>query len=422
MSDKDQHSSDAELLARIDAILDNPAPSAAAEHADTLAKTITRLQAATPAPEPDFVQRLEQKLVDRHGSQCSARRIVPRWLGWSATITTVVALILLVSLQARSATATALEMVERAALSITAGQEGLRSLQPSPPFTARQLGEIPPGFVLAGNRYAPGAASGGIEAEAGLLAAPDGTPDPILEEALRRKHDAVPRLVLVYHSGDGEIIILYQRQVTLGEALPEGEPREIDGQPARLSSVSERRILTWIAGDTWTELESTLEETALLALARDLQPIPTGASAAPPLAERLRQRIMCDGTQPQLHEPLLGQADGSHLGGFWLTIDERQGHEQIQLSSMGFNVPEAEQGAVFDAAIAALGDPATSLIQLPYPSVGQLVADTDEGCYRRPEVPGYLVIEVWENEVRVGYGGVGTAWREAAIAALEQRR
>lgn len=70
----------------------------------------------------------------------------------------------------------------------------------------------------------------------------------------------------------------------------------------------------------------------------------------------------------------------------------------------------------------ALADPAQALTLLPYPSIGQMSYDEAAGCYRTAEIPGYLVIEVWEHEVRVGYGGIGAERRTEALSALEQLR
>jgi hypothetical protein len=104
-------------------------------------------------------------------------------------------------------------------------------------------------------------------------------------------------------------------------------------------------------------------------------------------------------------------------GSISLIIEPIGGQERV-MTATGLNGTNRE--AVIDAAVAALKDPAHPLTLLPYPSVGRIEYDEAAGCYHPAQVPGYLVIEVWEREVRVGYGGIGAERRAEALKALEQ--
>lgn len=56
---------------------------------------------------------------------------------------------------------------------------------------------------------------------------------------------------------------------------------------------------------------------------------------------------------------------------------------------------------------------------LPYKTIGMYI--NIKGCAEpNPAVRGYFLIEVWDQQVNVGYGGNALALRDLAIQTLER--
>jgi hypothetical protein len=87
---------------------------------------------------------------------------------------------------------------------------------------------------------------------------------------------------------------------------------------------------------------------------------------------------------------------------------------------MRSNVPDSRE--VLQDALAALRDSTLPMYKLPYSSISSFQKKDGEDCLRpNPQVQGYFVIEVWDHQVNVGYGGAGAEMKERAIKALEQQ-
>lgn len=72
-----------------------------------------------------------------------------------------------------------------------------------------------------------------------------------------------------------------------------------------------------------------------------------------------------------------------------------------------------------DSSISSLKDPATAMQPLPYKTIGMYI--NIKGCAEpNPAVRGYFLIEVWDQQVNVGYGGNALALRDLAIQTLER--
>lgn len=418
--------SDVDQLAHLDALLDNVDTDPPGSDPDSLATTVRLLRVATPIPDPAFVERLGQQLRFRRVVRPRQQRFL-RWVGVLAAALLTIMLALVLSPQTRLAAAAAIEGAQRAWLRITSGPDGLVRLNPPPPFTARQFRPTPPDFALVGNRYAP-LAHGVVGWSATVARNTAGlAPDPVVQEAVERNRSPESHLVLAYRSSHGDYLFLYQRAVEAGEALPPGELREVNTAPATLRVEGERHVLTWMQGDTWTELESTLDEAQTLMLASTLAPLDaaTAAGINSPLSpsnnapSSWNEPAWCD-PEEQPPQPLLGQVAGERLqGSIWLTFEPVGEREEVN-PSLGFNVPD--RNVVLDAAMTALENPRQPLVKLPYLSVGRGTYDVTAGCLRAAEVPGYLIIEVWEQEVRIGYGGSGDQRRAEALGALKKLR
>jgi hypothetical protein len=84
----------------------------------------------------------------------------------------------------------------------------------------------------------------------------------------------------------------------------------------------------------------------------------------------------------------------------------------------GSNV-ENQLNGVFEPALKALKDPATAMQPLPYKAIGMYT--NVKGCVEpNPAVQGYFLIEVWDQQVNIGYGGDALALRDLAIQTLER--
>ncbi|HEY5572777.1 MAG TPA: hypothetical protein VIK64_07165, partial [Anaerolineales bacterium] len=85
----------------------------------------------------------------------------------------------------------------------------------------------------------------------------------------------------------------------------------------------------------------------------------------------------------------------------------------------GSNVPNMREG-VYLPALNALQNHNLEMQRLPYKSVN-IFESTEQGCQTAPEdLQGYIVIEVWENQINVGYGGEGNKFILRAIEALKR--
>lgn len=413
---------DSTMLAWVDQLLDASSPESAAPA--TLAMTVRQLVDGAPVPDPAFTQRLETQLLARYPRR-SPRRHVPRWLSLAAAVCIVLAGMLMLSPRARLLAASTLDTAQHVWLVVVGGSDGIDGLQPPPPFTAWQLGATPPGFVLVGDRYAPEMIENSVRGELQAVDPETLLPDPIVAEAVGRDRGDVPHLVLVYRSKDQGYLSLFQRSARPDEPLPAGELSGVGTAAARFQTGVGRSTLTWVSGDTWFELEGTGAKELLLDAATNLRPIDpaTASRVSPPPSRwgdalrRWGEPVPCSAGDQLPRGILLGQpTDQALLGVITLQISVED--EVLRLSSMSVNVPERER--VLSAAAAALREPPTSTVKLPYRSVGLIMIDETNGCYRATQNPGYLVVEVWEREVRIGYSGTAVTRLAEAATLLER--
>ena len=339
-------------------------------------------------------------------------------------------LLLIASPQARRVTAQALDGLERVFLRVSGNQRGLTALQPAPPFTVKQLGYLPAGLELYGDRYNPGAAvqigQGSLTGQSQRLDPQTQRRDPVIRDALERDRSASAHLVLAYKSADGKYAVLFERAAQPDEALPAGAPRTVSGQPAVLQQHGSMQKLTWKDAGTWTEIESTLPETELLKIAAGLAPLQPASLTAnqadePTWGDSLRhmfEPVFCDSAQAPPQGVMLGKVEGQkNLGTIWVELFD--GDVMPERIAGGWNVPDKRP--VIQTALAALRDTTTPMRRLPYQSFSSFSSDGPDGCLTpNAAVQGYLVIEVWEHQVNLGYGGNGAEQKERVIKALEQ--
>ncbi|MFQ5855405.1 MAG: hypothetical protein ACE5LU_07170 [Anaerolineae bacterium] len=328
---------------------------------------------------------------------------------------------------------------------IATGPEGISTFRPAPPFNVKQPDYLPEGFKLTAQRYNPGpdprtgrTGVSVIEKEVKPQSA-----GPAAQEATERDRGSEPYIVLVYEAGDGRYVQLFERAARQDEVLPAGEPRTVAGQPARLQHDGPTLLLTWIEEGTWIELQGRLSEAELLRIAGSLVTTqrPGGvvddgtAGVAPTSGEHdLPVSVMgyppedfpyCN---PEYHvpsgpEPLLGNVPGQRRKGrITIQIMDPELYPFPESVSYGASVKNVRD-EVFTPALAALRDPSVPMQRLPYPSLSFKLSEA-RGCYEPDPMKelGYVVIEVWDDQVNIGYGGAGAALKERAIKALKERQ
>ncbi len=292
---------------------------------------------------------------------------------------------------------------------------------PPPPFEMKQPGYLPLGFMLTAQRYYPG-----FDRQTGApLPGSDvqvKAPRPVGEavrNVLERDWGNPPYILNAYESPDGQYVLLFERAAKQDEALPQGIARTVANHAASLQQNGQMIRLTWIAEGTWIELETSLaaEESFKIAESLKTTPMPASASNA---AQADQDLPFCDPSQrpPNRPDGLLGKASGQRLNGsVWINFTDDPAHpEDI---AYGSNVPNARE-QVFKPALAALQDPNLPMQKLSYPSLNSFAHDDARHCLiPDPHVQGYIVIEVWNRQVDLGYGGIGAAEKTRAIKALE---
>ena len=103
-----------------------------------------------------------------------------------------------------------------------------------------------------------------------------------------------------------------------------------------------------------------------------------------------------------------------------MTIDFFEGEQgPYENWAYGASIADACTGVV-EPALVALRDPSSVMWKLDYPAIMTSYYDAAQGCQRPAHVQGYIVVEVWERQVNIGYGGEGAALKERAIRVLEE--
>jgi hypothetical protein len=132
----------------------------------------------------------------------------------------------------------------------------------------------------------------------------------------------------------------------------------------------------------------------------------------------LGQPRYCDpSTRPPVSQTLLGQVPGQRfIGSVWIHF------AASDLSPASFSYTSDRAGGpapVLKSALAALQDASHPMQPLPYASLGLFSTTVGEQCLRPdPALRGYVVAEVWERQVNLGYGGAGSQLRNQAALVL----
>ena len=130
------------------------------------------------------------------------------------------------------------------------------------------------------------------------------------------------------------------------------------------------------------------------------------------------QPCYCDpSTRPPVSQTLLGPVPGQHLiGRVWIHF------AASDLSPASFSYSSDGPGGpapVLKPALAALEDTSRPMQRLPYASLGVFVTKPGAQCLiPDPALRGYVVVEVWERQVNLGYGGAGPQLKDQAARVL----
>jgi hypothetical protein len=117
----------------------------------------------------------------------------------------------------------------------------------------------------------------------------------------------------------------------------------------------------------------------------------------------------------------MGEVEGQHeKGSVWIHLFESGKYPVTESISYGSNVMDARD-EVLEPALKALLDPTIPMQRLPYWNIGMVTWSDRDKCLKPVDIQGYIVIEVWDNLVNIGYGGDGAELKERAIQVLQMK-
>lgn len=310
-------------------------------------------------------------------------------------------------------------------LGISGDSRGMVTFSEDPSFVVYQPAQLPDGFVLKIIQgYSGKTPDGGngpiLTTEIIRQDGIDMPPSSILNEWVKAYRSDLPHALFAYQSEAGEYVLLYERAAQPNEPLPPGLERIINGYPATLQQDEHTLVLTWVQNGTWLTLEGTADESTLMDVAKSLEQTGIGEQIIGGReVGRLGEDLpFCNPADEPPSGPLLGSLAGQQqLGSITITfLDSAFNSEGVSYS---INRPDRRED-LFHQVIAALKNPDLTLKSLPYPTLSQYVSSTEEPCLRPdPKMQGYIVIEIWGDQVNVGYGGKADQYLDRAIKALE---
>ncbi len=364
-------------------------------------------------------------LAKAHGlsrREVRRRRALKIAFSFSMVFLSLGVLLLAFSPGLRSAAAQAIREIG-VIVGIAGDSKGPGAFSPTPPFVVKLPGYLPEGFEYDSAQYNPG-----VENLPSIREERVQPGTPTAEPTGERDTGNQSSILIRYQGGAGNYFELSEKKAQPGEKLPPGEELLINGEDARLQQDGEVLTLTWVEAGTWIEISGRLPEDALLQVAEKLitAQTPQGGDSSPPglpdrqAIEATERASFCN---PEDYVP-----DGGNLLGD-VPNQKRKGEIRIDLFYEGqYPFPatiawgssvENPIDEVFTPALKGLKDPATEMQQLPYKAIGMYT--TIKGCVEpNPAVQGYFLIEVWDQQVNIGYGGNALALRDLAVQTLKR--
>jgi hypothetical protein len=289
------------------------------------------------------------------------------------------------------------------------------TLSPTPIFTVRQPDSLPDGFERTNFYYRSHLQVAFTEQ---LLEVPS---NPILAPRLGAYNSNDSHLLILYQASDNQYFLLFQRAAHDNEPLPDGRSVTLQDHPASLQAQGGILILTWIADDTWITLETNTSESSLLSMAQELkvtqQPEPDSAES---LADNLP---LCDSGNLKSQHQLLGKVDNQTFwGSIWIFLYKDEASAPTVAS--GIDMAGLNEERLFQRGLDALRDPSLANQDLSTPAdvVVSNVVSPDQQCLKpNSDLSGYVVLEVWDQQVNAAFVGSDSNLKERAITALENK-
>jgi hypothetical protein len=386
------------------------------------------------APRAGLQRRIAQ-IPHRSADRLLATPLVQRRLRAVAIWTTAVVMLLAALLFAfpglRAAAAQAVaDIWESLRFGMSGAADGPVTFSPAPSFDVYQPDYLPEEFALTVQFYQPqtepGAATSSLMLEV-LENVESGASSSGLGPELVAAHQIdKPHIILFYEAGDGRYALLLEREAHPDEGLPAGEAREVSEQPAVLQRNGKTLTLTWIQEATWLTLEGVLAEDELLRVAGSMVVTQAaGESGEESPAEGAGAGVehppFCNPDEQPPPGLLLGEVQGQqYWGSVWIHfLDRKRFPESV---GHGISLGSVTPPILFERALEALRSPSLNMTPLSYPSLGHFTtSDDDVPCWRPdPRLQGYIAIEIWDEQVNIGFGGDGAALKDRAARALEQ--
>ena len=233
-------------------------------------------------------------------------------------------------------------------------------------------------------------------------------------------------VILKYEAGPGNYLQLTERPLMPQDKLPTGEEIKLTDQKAILERNGVFGKLTWISDNVWIELGGTLPDIELIKVANNLvvtqvptTPSVTGITPNPQSGSSdTMSSSFCNPTDyAPIDKPLLGEVKNQKMLGTVVIQFWNREIAPIDVFGGGLTTDVLEQ------AITALQDPTIQWQDLSYPSIGgpYIWSDSQSCLIVAEKSNGYIVVEVWDHKVNVGFGGDGKERTEQAIEALTAR-
>ncbi len=163
------------------------------------------------------------------------------------------------------------------------------ALQPTPPFAVLQPSYLPPGMQLVAQSYNPGPTADGrpsVSATGAMSRGGGNDVDPaIVTAAAQRAQELLgdgreAMVVLIYAAGPEQFVEVVERSAS-GRALPAGDPVRLRNTQGAFTQRDGRDVLSWIEGDVFVEVYTTMGRAEALRVATGLQQTTLTAVEAP---------------------------------------------------------------------------------------------------------------------------------------------
>lgn len=290
---------------------------------------------------------------------------------------------------------------------------GSLQLEPPPLFTVRQPTNLPLGAVQTIVHY---------RSEVNL-AVTEQIMQPPANPALAARtavYDTEEPYLLTLYEAEEYYILLFQRLAQEGEPLPAGTPQSVDGEDASLSTADDVVFLSWIADKTWITLETNGDEASALEVANGLRVTYQPGSTPVDTSERAPLPL-CDDADHVPDGIIFGRvSDQQYWGSVWINLFDRTEFPETVGSSI--STEGVTEAMLYQRALDALSDPRTASQSLSADSTTTVETSDDEQCLSSDsDLFGYIVIEIWDEQVNLGFAGIGSELRDRAIDVLEQQ-